>query len=352
MSVVDKSAKTAAEPVPQGAGRVRATAFRNWPVVLLVLLIVVFTFVADGFLSKDNWLATSVYAASLIPLAIGEMLVMLTAGVDLSIAGTSAVAGMGGILIINKLNWTSSSAWPVVVFALICVAIGAAIGLINGTLVARLRLAPFIVTLGMLEILTGAVNLLNHGNQASVTTPSIISFGSVDWGGWVSPIVAICAVLMVAFWLLLSRTRFGMQTYAIGSNPTAVRRLGVKTTRVITLNYVLSGALGGLAGFFTVSQFLQANNAVDTSSELTAIAAVVIGGTSLFGGSGTMLGTLVGVAILSVLLPGLVLSGLPDFWQTVATGFVIIAAICVEGMRAGTTPSPARRLLRLVRRDA
>lgn len=352
MSAVEETGTIPGEAVEPPVEKWRPSAFRMWPVAMLILLIIVFAIVSNGFLSRNNWLATSVYAASLIPLAIGEMLVMLTAGIDLSIAGNAAVAGMGGILIINKLDWTANSGLPVVCFALLCVGIGAAIGLLNGTLIARLKLAPFIVTLGMLEILTGAVNLMNGGNQAAVTSPSIISFGSVDWGGWVSPIVVICAALLVVFWILLTRTRFGMQTYAIGSNPTAVRRLGVKTERLITWNYVLAGGLGGLSGFFNVAQFLQANNAVDTSTELTAIAAVVIGGTSLFGGSGTMLGTFVGVAILSVLLPGLVLSGLRDYWQTVATGVVIIAAICVEAARTGTMPALAGRLRRLARRDA
>ena len=238
---------------------------------------------------------------------------------------------------LGELNWAANSVGAAIIAAGCCLVIGSVIGLINGILIARVRLAPFIVTLGMLEILSGGVNLLNNGDSENVSSSPLASFGLGTGGGWLPPVFLVSILLMVIFGIMLSRMRFGMRAYAIGSNPDAVRRLGVPTTRIIVTQYVLSGMLGGVAGLFLISRFGEATTSVDTSGMLTAIAAVVIGGTSLFGGSGTMFGTFTGVAIVSVLLPGLVLSGLSSYWQSVVTGLVIIAAIVIEQLRQRAT---------------
>lgn len=321
-------------------GQTRAAHFRHvlidryWTLFALVVLVVIFSFVATNFLTRANWISTSVYASSLIPLAVGELLVMLTGGIDLSIAGNAACSGMVAALILQNTFHGGNSAGAIVVACVACVACGAAIGAINGFLVAWVKLAPFIVTLGMLEVTTGGVNLISHGLAVQVTSQPLNSFGSSLIGNWLSPLVVVCVVLLVFVGLLLSRTRFGTRTYAIGSNPEAVRRLGVPTKRVIITLYILAGVCAALVGMMTIAQYGTANTDVDTTNELTAIAAVVIGGTSLFGGSGTVLGTVFGVGIVPVLLPGLVLSGLAAFWQTVVTGIVIIAAVAVDRVRS------------------
>ena len=321
---------------------------RYWTLFALILLIVIFSFVGTNFLSVDNWISTSVYASSLIPLAVGEMLVMLTGGIDLSMSGNAAFSGMVAALVLgNTLNGGDSVA-STVIGCLVCVACGAAFGAINGYLVAYLRLAPFIVTLGMLEVTTGGVSLLNHGLSEPVTSEPLLSFGSTVLGGWLAPVVIVSVVLLVVVGVLLARTRFGLRTYAIGSNPEAVRRLGVPTRRIIMTLYTITGACAGLAGMFLIARFSDANTTVDTTSELSAIAAVVIGGTSLFGGSGTVLGTLFGIGIVAVLLPGLVLSGLASFWQTVVTGLVIIGAILVDRLRSSQS-GDRRKLSHLLR---
>ena len=317
------------------AQRFRTALFdRYWTMFAFIALIIIFSFAATNFLTRDNWISTSVYASSLVPLAVGQMLVMLTGGIDLSMAGNSAFSGMVGAIILTNTFGGGGSVGEVIIGCVACVACGAALGAINGYLVAWLQLAPFIVTLGMLEVTTGGVNLLNHGLAEPVTAQPLITFGSTVLGNWLSPLVIVSIVLLLVTGVLLSRTRFGMRTYAIGSNPEAVRRLGVPTRRIILTLYTLTGACAGLAGMMTIAQYSDANTSVDATNELTAIAAVVIGGTSLFGGSGTVLGTVFGIGIVAVLLPGLVLSGLASFWQTVVTGIVIIGAILVDRLRS------------------
>lgn len=317
------------------AERARSVLFdRYWTLFALIALIIIFSFAATNFLTRENWISTSVYASSLVPLAVGELLVMLTGGIDLSMAGNAAFSGMIAAIILQNIFHGGNSVGAVIVACVACVACGAAIGAINGFFVAWMQLAPFIVTLGMLEITTGGVNLLNHGLAEQITAQPLNSFGSSMLGDWLSPMVILSIVLLIVVGVLLSRTRFGMRTYAIGSNPEAVRRLGVPTRRIIITLYTLAGACAGLAGMMTIAQYNNANTNVDTTGELTAIAAVVIGGTSLFGGSGSVLGTVFGIGIVAVLLPGLVLSGLAAFWQTVVTGIVIIGAILVDRVRS------------------
>jgi len=335
--------------------RIRASlALKKYPAAaILVILVIVFAKTSPSFLTQSDWLSTSVYASSILPFALGELLVMLTAGIDLSLTGIAAFSGMATALILSG-NSSASSYIFVIGASIVCVLIGFAIGIVNGLLISKLKLSPFIVTLGMLEILTGGVDLLHGGLSVEVVSQPLITFGTGTLFGWMPIVVLVTIILAIAVWIMLSRTRFGLRTYAIGSNPEAVRRLGVPSNRVITILYGLAGALGGVAGLSLISRFGEATTAVDTSTELIAIAAIVIGGTSLFGGVGSVGGSVLGVAVLSILLPGLVLSGLADFWQTVATGVVIIGAISMQAVRdekMQTVAQLRKRVLEKIRRE-
>jgi ribose transport system permease protein len=307
-------------------------AAHYWTGAVLAILIVVFGLVSRGFLTRVDFVSTTVYASSIVPFAIAEMLVMLTGGIDLSVAGISAVAAMSAALVLEGAGGANSAS-AAVLAALVCIGVGLVIGLFNGLLVASLRLPPFIVTLGTLEALSGIVNLLNGGLSVEVNSSPLGNFGSTLIGSWIAPVVLVSVTLLAVTAVVLARTQFGLRTYAIGSNAEAVRRLGLPTRHIITTLYGCSGCLAGVSGLFLIARFGEATTSVDTSTELTAIAAVVIGGTSLFGGTGTVLGTTIGVGIISVLLPGLVLSGLQDFWQQVVTGLIIIVAILVNVLR-------------------
>ena len=325
-------------PAPSGRRRevTRALAFvlRYWTLVALILLVIIFGFIGDGFLTRQNWIATSTYATGILALALAQTFVIVSGGIDLSVGGNVAVTGMSSALVMRSLADDGLSTTLVIVAGIAMgLLAGLLVGLVNGLCITRLRLAPFIVTLGMLGITQGATNLLNGGQQVSEIPESFASAGSDLIADWVPVLVAISLGLTVITALLLARTRFGLRTYAVGSNQEGARKVGVAVDRHLLKVYALAGLLAGLGGVMTLSRFGVAQTNAGTGSELLSVAAVVIGGASLYGGSGTVFGTLVGVAVISVLVTGLVLAGLEPFWQTVVTGVVIIGAVYLDQLR-------------------
>lgn len=306
-----------------------------WTVGVLVLIVLIFGALAPHFFSKAEWDATSEYAVEYLLLALGQTFVIATAGIDLSdgaVLGFSAMAA--SVLMASLLGAHTSTAVVFVVGIVVGVAAGAAVGLLNGVLITKLKLTPFIITLGTLGIATGATYLLNGGNQVVNLPPQLTYLGSTMlFGGWLPVIVLITAVFTALMWLLLRRTRFGMRTYAIGSNEVAARRAGISVDRHLIMVYVLSGALAGVAGLLVTARFTIATPVAGANDELDAIAAVVIGGASLFGGRGTILGTIVGTFVISILVTGLVLMNVQPFWQEVAVGVVLIAAVYLDQVR-------------------
>jgi ribose transport system permease protein len=324
--------------------RVIAVVLRHWTLLALVILIVVFGFIGSGFLTENNWIATSTYATGILALALAQTFVIVSGGIDLSVGGNVAVSGMTSALVMRALT---ERGWPetVAVAGGITVGLltGLVIGLLNGLCITRLRLAPFIVTLGMLGVTQGTTNLLNGGQQVSEIPNSFASAGSALIGSWVPVLVAISLGLTLVTGLLLARTRFGLRTYAVGSNKEGTRRVGVNVDRHLMGVYALAGFLAGAGGVMTLSRFGVAQTTAGTGAELLSIAAVVIGGASLYGGSGTIFGTLIGVAVISVLVTGLVLAGLQPFWQTVVTGLVIIGAVYLDQLRDRVQALTAQR---------
>lgn len=314
--------------------RLLALVLRYWTVLALVILIIVFGFIGSGFLTQANWVATSTYAIGVLVLAVAQTFVIVSGGIDLSVGGNVAVTGMSSALVMRSLTGHGSSVTLAVVAGIATgLLVGLVVGLVNGLCITRLRLAPFIVTLGMLGITQGTTNLLNGGQQVSEIPQSFASAGSALIGGWVPVLVAISLGFTVLAGLLLAKTRFGLRTYAVGSNREGTRRVGINVDRHLLRVYALAGILAGAGGVMTLSRFGVAQTNAGTGSELLSIAAVVIGGASLYGGSGTIFGTLVGVAVISVLVTGLLLAGLEPFWQTVVTGIVIIGAVYLDQLR-------------------
>jgi ribose transport system permease protein len=212
--------------------------------------------------------------------------------------------------------------------------LGAVIGFVNGFLITRLKLPPFIVTLGTLTAIgAGATPLINGGNEVINLPSQIGTIGQTLIGGWVYVPVLVAAVSCVIMGLVLHRTRFGLRTYAIGSNGTGARRAGVGVDNHLVRVYMLSGLLAGLAGMMVMANFTDASPLAGQNDELNAIAAVVIGGASLFGGRGHMLGTVVGTFIIALLVTGLVLVGVSGSWQEVATGVIVVAAVAGDQVR-------------------
>jgi ribose transport system permease protein len=305
-----------------------------WIVGVLVLMVVVFGALAPSLFSRGAWLSISNYSVEYLILAVGQTFVIMTGGIDLSDGAVLGLSGMvSGAVMQSMYNAHASGLLTTVIGFAIALAVGALVGFGNGFLITRLKLPPFIVTLGSLTAVGAAPSLINGGTEISNLPSQIGSLGTSAIGGWVYVTFLIAVVVAVIFGFVLHRTRFGLRTYAIGSNGLSARRAGIDVDRHLIWVYTLSGFLAGLAGMMVMANFNVANPLSGQNDELDAIAAVVIGGASLFGGRGHMLGTFVGTMIISLLVTGLVLVNVNGSWTEVATGIIIVAAVAMDQVR-------------------
>jgi ribose transport system permease protein len=315
------------------ARRVRAA-----PLILVALLVILvaFAIVSPGFYSQANWLSISLYASEYLLLAVGETVVVITGGIDLSVGATLGFSGMAGALLMQTLLHGEPHLSGVFVTAIgfgLMLVVGAAIGLLNGVLIAGMKLSPFIVTLGTLGMCSAGIDLVNGGLSVSSIPTQVALIGNTTVAGWLPVPFIVAMVCAIVVWIVLAKTRFGVRTYAIGSSQLAAVRANIDVRRHLVLVYVLAGALAGVAGMMVTARFGEANTGAGAGDELTAIAAVVLGGASLFGGTGTLGGTLLGTGVISALTSGLVLSGVEPFWQPFAVGAILIFAVSVNVRR-------------------
>lgn len=281
---------------------------------------------------RDSFDDTSI----LILLALGQLLVMLTRAIDLSVAANVALTGMC-VALINQAMPGVALPWLVLSAALL----GAALGAVNGLLVWHLRIPPIVVTLGTLAIYRGATYLVSHGRwvNSGDMSPPFLALVRERWGGVTSlSWLAIVGVLLTACWLRYSAA--GRSLYVAGNNPEAARNVGVDVGRAQFLAFMLSGAIAGLCGYLWVARYAVAYTEVATGFELTVIAACVIGGVSIAGGSGTVLGVLLGCLFLGVIKSALPLLAVSPFWQMAISGAVIVGAAVFN---ATTVRAPQRQ---------
>jgi ribose transport system permease protein len=306
-----------------------------WIGGVLLALVIGFSIGSPYFLTRANWLNTSSTATEVLLLAVGETFVICSAGIDLSVGAVLGFSGTAGAWVMATAfpNAGGTAAWPVVVGFAAAVAAGGAFGLLNGFLVAWGAIPPFVVTLGTLGIATGFGYLLNNGQEISAIPASVATFGNTNLGGWVPVPVLITAVITIWCGLLLARTRFGAYTLSIGDSQEAVIRAGINHRRYLLEIYTLSGLLAGVAAVLVMARLGAGSPASGATDNLNAIAAVVIGGASLFGGRGTVIGSVIGTGIIAVMLTGLVLINVPPFWQEVAVGAVLILAVYIDQFR-------------------
>lgn len=317
-----------------------ALLIRFRAVVALVLLAAVFAVLSPEFISTGNLTILLKHVAINAILAIGMTFVILAGGIDLSVGSIAGLTGMiAGLLLTKGLVLPAFgvaiffSAWIVVAIALIA---AMAVGGLNGFLVCRFNVPPFIATLGVLYVARGSGLLLSNGStfpdlggRPELHNQGFLGLGSSDVIGLPMPIWIMAALAAVAIFVA-SRTRFGRRVYAIGGNERAARLAGVQVKSVKFATYVISGLCAGLVGLIIASQLAAAHPATGETFELNAIAAVVLGGTSLMGGRGTIVGTLIGAMVIGVLANGLVLLGVSEFWQMVIKGAVIVGAVIVD----------------------
>lgn len=321
-------------PPPPRIGRKLRTALSSSPAymgLILLLLIVFFSVMQPNtFLSVFNVRNIFLDASVLLILSVGMTYVMIAGGFDLSIGSVLVFAGVAAALTMNAMgtdNWLT-----VLVGIVVALASGLAWGLFNGFCIARLNVSALITTLGTMGAAQGVAYLVTNGNDVRSVPQTLIGIGTGVVVGipWLVVITVVVAIIG-AVWLHM--TRFGRHTYLIGSNAEAARRAGINVQWHLLRLYALSGLLAGFAAMLSLGRFSTTTLEGHSTDPLEAITAVVLGGTSLMGGRGTIIGTVVGVFIPAVLANGFIIMGVQPFWQMVVIGFVVIAAVYVDQLK-------------------
>ncbi len=308
------------------------------PLIFLVVLMVVFWSLNARFMNPLNlfniMLQVSIYGL----LAIGMTFVILTAGIDLSIGSLLAMAGLvaaavskGGLsnrFTVGAGQDAMSYGWYLA--ALAAIATGVIAGFLQGTAITRLKVPPFVVTLGGMSVFRGAALLFAGGGPISGFDPGFVWWGQARIGGQVPVPVVIFLAFAILGHIVLRYTRYGRQVYAVGGNPEAARLSGLNVRAITTSVYVIMGFFAGLGAFVLAARLNSAEAIAGMGYELTVIASVVIGGTSLFGGSGTIFGTVIGTILIGVLLNGLQLNNVSSYIQQIIIGLIIVLAVAFD----------------------
>jgi ribose transport system permease protein len=302
--------------------------------VVIVMMLVLAAIKPEVFLKADNLTNIIKQNASLALLALGMYVVIVTAGIDLSVGST-----MGLAMVALAIASRAGVPWPLVL--LIGPAIGLIVGWVNGVGLTWLKLPhPFIMTLGTLNIARGLTYLITNGAPVSGLQPEVRYLGQAYYSFGIFPppaglpasliLVALCAV---GLWFFLNRTSMGRHIFAIGGNPQAARVSGINVDRVLVIVYMICGCFAGLSGLLLAGRTDSGFPNAGIGVELDAIAAVIIGGASFFGGRGTVLGVLAGVLIMGILRNGLNINNVSAFWQQILIGLVIIIAVYIDVLR-------------------
>jgi ribose transport system permease protein len=318
--------------------------------LVLALLVVFFSAISPNhaFFDRSNFVNIAWDTAENLLLAIGETFVIITAGIDLSVGTLLMLSGVVASWVIAQAGGppalVAAGHWPNAATAIplgiaAALAVGVIGGFINGTLVTRLKMPAFIVTLGVFSIANGLGDLVSSGGAAgqSAIPPVPDSFanslgnGNLFFG--LPTLVFIAAIVALVAHVVLTRTIFGRRTFAVGSNLEGSRLAGVPVDSHLVWVYALAGLMSGLAGVLDLARFHSTDIQGHSLDNLNAIAAVVIGGTSLFGGTGSILGTVIGAFIPTVLRYGFTIQGISSFWQDVVVGAIIIVAVLFDQIR-------------------
>ncbi len=294
-------------------------------IIALVVLGAVLAILSPFFLTVDNLLQVLLQAAINLLIALGMTFVILTGGIDLSVGSTAALAGVTLATLIK-----SGVPWPFAVLA--ALGAGLLVGLINGVLISRVRIAPFIVTLGMLSVVRGTALVATNGRPIFGFPESFNQALAGTLGPVPMPVVIAGGAALIC-WLVLRYTRLGEYTYAIGGNEEATRLSGVNVAFYKTSIYMLCSLFAALAGIVLAARLRSAEPIAASGYELDAIAATVMGGTSLMGGEGGVRGTVIGALIIATLRNGLNLLNVQAFYQQLAIGLVIILAVLLDRFR-------------------
>lgn len=323
---------------PAGGRSTRSAATTISLLVTFVALVGFFAWRSPNFLTTINLVNLASTLAIVGVVAIGETLVLIAGGVDISVGAVAAFTGvMTSVLL---LEYNIPSIW---LCALIGMIAGALVGLVNGVLVTQFKINPLIATLGTFSIGRGLAFVLSGGQTNLVNDAGFQFIGRGNIAGIPFSLLLMLA-LYFAFWIVLNHTSFGRNLYAIGGSREASRLSGIRVNRHLLAAYALCGLLASLGGIINISQLASSAPRSAVGLEFTVIAAVVLGGTSLAGGKGSLVGTLIGVIILRILDNGLTLMEISSFWQDVARGGVLLFAVSFDQIRQRLSVQESRHV--------
>jgi ribose transport system permease protein len=296
-------------------------------------MVLIFALLNHNFVSTFNIVSTLQDATEVGLLAVGELFVIITAGIDLSVGAILGLAGVVGAMAAKGIGGSGGAA--LVAALLVAIGVGLACGLGNAFMIVKIRISPFVATLAMLGVATGLTLVVTSAVDVTPLPNLIAQVGNNVYLEVLTIPILITVVVAVVAGLVLHRTVFGRWTYAVGSNRVAARESGIAVRRHLVKVYAVSGILAGLAGFVVMTRLGVGSPSEGINDNLNAIVAVVIGGASLFGGRGSMLGSMIGAVMLSVILDGLILVGVQPYWQTVVTGLLLASAVAFQTMGPG-----------------
>jgi ribose transport system permease protein len=285
-----------------------------------------------NFLTSENLINIANRIAVIAIIAIGMTMVIITAGIDLSVGSLIALASVCAALLIERFGGESAGTMALVLCSLGGIAVCAAAGFVSGVMVAALGIPSFIVTLGMMLVASGAAYKLSGGESVNRLPDSFMWLGRGTNFGIPNAVILMIALYLIAH-VVMSRTTLGRYIYAVGGNAEAARLSGIRVRRVLLVVYTVSGALAGLGGIITASLFKSGDPKYGPLAELYVIAAVVVGGTSLMGGQGKVLGTLIGALIIAVIENGMNLTNVESYTQKIVLGAVILGAVALDTLK-------------------
>ncbi|MDQ3900609.1 MAG: ABC transporter permease [Actinomycetota bacterium] len=313
--------------------RIRSAVSQLAAAAAVVVLFIYLSFASDAFISANNLINIGVQSAVVAIIAIGMTIVIITAGIDLSVGSVAALSGVLGALLVVQYGV------PVPLAIVGGAATGALAGVVNGVLVTQAGMAPFIATLGMLSVARGLVYIVTGSVAVSGAPPEFKLLGQGRLGALPLPILALVIVTLAGHFVL-TRTKLGRYAYAMGSNIKAARLSGIPVKRYLSIVYIISGTLAGIAGMIAASRVDSGQPNFGIGLELDVIAATVIGGASLFGGEGTVIGTLLGALLIALIRNGSVLLDINTFYQQVIIGVIIWIAVYWDQYRRRRVASP------------
>lgn len=290
--------------------------------LVILLLIVFFAVKAEYFLSIRNFLNISTQAGYLIVVSFGVMLTILTGGIDLSVGSVLAFSCVLGCMVMQKTQ-------SVAIGILIILTLSSLCGLVNGIAVAVLKLPAFIATMATMTI-TGGLALFMTNGESVTDLPD--TYQNIGWSkvGQIPVTLILALIIFLMMWFLLKRTGYGRRLYAVGGNAKASHIMGINVTVIVIIAYVLSGLMAGIGGVMLSSRLSAARCSMASTLQMDAVTAVVVGGTSMNGGRGSIVGTLIGACLISIIRNGLNLIELNYYYQLVITGVIIILAVAID----------------------